>query len=143
MLDYWHVYTDGSVMHFPRMGGWAFVRISPDGIRIERSGTVHSYRKGSERMEVMAIVAALVSIPIPGRYIVVHTDCQGAISRVGRIRRCDKRSHILKSWLDRKLWQLLDRHRILFVWDVKPLHSEIKVAHCLAREAARGFVTRR
>ena len=138
---YWHVYTDGSAYGGPPyLGGWGFVRVSPHGIRVERAGSVRGYRaESSERMELMAVVAALVSIPIPGQMVVVHTDCEAIIHRAGRVRRCGPTSSILRSWIDAKFRRLMERHAVLFVKEGRPnpgpLHPENQCAHRLARGA--------
>lgn len=66
-----HVWTDGSCVPNPGPGGWAAVVVMPDGKQIELSGA--ESRTTNNRMEIMAVIAGLESLP-DGFSVIVYSD---------------------------------------------------------------------
>ena len=66
------VYTDGSCLHNPGPGGWAFLVVPCDekGTVIEKSGG--EYKTTNNRMELQAVIEALIFIS--NEHVSIHTD---------------------------------------------------------------------
>lgn len=95
------IYTDGSSLGNPGRGGYGAVLISGDH-RKELSG---GYRKTTNnRMEMMAVVAALKSIKKPDYKIILHTDSQLIFNTMTK--------GWLQSWIN-KGWKKADKKPVL------------------------------
>ncbi len=112
------IYTDGSSRGNPGPGGFGAVLINGDRIK-ELSG---GYRKTTNnRMELLAVIAALQALKRAGLNITIYTDSQYIVKAV--------KEGWLKKWLatnfaggkkNKDLWlqfhELYIRHNITFVW---------------------------
>jgi ribonuclease HI len=67
------VFTDGAAEPNPGPGGWGVVFVEDDRIVSEECG--HEPRTTSNRMELLALIAACRIVP-PGKRVVVYTDSQ-------------------------------------------------------------------
>ncbi len=116
-----HIFTDGSCLGNPGVGGYcAILRAFKDGILIKEK-----IIKGAEkyttnnRMELKAVIEALKEIKRPNQKIIVHTDSQYVANGI---------RHWLKDWakkdfkdvknddLWRELYDVLSNHDVDTVW---------------------------
>ena len=117
------IHTDGSCLGNPGPGGWAAVLAHPDSAaRRELSGGFR--RTTNNRMEIMAVIAALEALKEPCA-VDLHTDSQYVRNAVEK---GWLKSWRAKNWVkaDKKpvlnvdLWQrlvpLLERHEVRLHW---------------------------
>lgn len=134
------IYTDGSSRGNPGPGGYGSILIWGD-VKKELS---KGFRKTTNnRMELMAVIAALESLKKPGVNIVIYSDSQYVVKAVEQ--------GWLKGWLrtnfkgkkNKDLWmryaELAKAHQIRFVW-VKGHAENVYNNQCdvLATTAADG-----
>lgn len=117
------IHTDGSCLGNPGPGGWAAVLAHPDsGARRELSGGFR--RTTNNRMEIMAVIAALAALKEPCA-VDLYTDSQYVRNAVekGWLESWRKRNWVKadkKPVLNVDLWQrlapLLERHEVRLHW---------------------------
>jgi len=134
------IYTDGSCAGNPGPGGYAAI-IDEDGERREITGG--EPQTTNNRMELMAVIKALASLPEPSTVRVV-TDSQyvakGMKSWIHGWRRKGWKTASGAPVKNRDLWEELDRlaskHRMSWEWvRGHDGHPENELADTLAREA--------
>ncbi len=115
------IYTDGACRGNPGAGGWGAVLVC-DGREKELSGG--EAVTTNNRMELMAAISALSALKVPcevtltsvSKYLVDAIEKGWAVSwRAKGWRRSDK-SPALNPDLWEKLLQLLEIHKVTFVW---------------------------
>ncbi len=115
------IYTDGACRGNPGAGGWGAVLVC-DGREKELSGG--EAVTTNNRMELMAAISALSALKVPcevtltsdSKYLVDAIEKGWAVSwRAKGWRRADK-SPALNPDLWEKLLQLLEIHKVTFVW---------------------------
>jgi ribonuclease HI len=137
------IYTDGAARGNPGRGGYGVVMISGK-LKKELSG---GYRlTTNNRMELMAVIAALEALKKNGLEIIIYSDSSYVVKAV--------EEGWLKNWIktnfkgDKKnkdLWlryyELSKNHRIRFIW-VKGHAANVYNNQCdlLATEAADGKI---
>lgn len=137
------IYTDGSCLKNPGgRGGWAAI-IVEKGIAKELSG--HDPSTTNNRMELMAVIKALQSLPT-GSSVYVFTDSQyvkrGILYWVQGWKRRNWKTQQNQEVMNRDLWELLDtendRHMVSWHW-VKGHQEDKYNQRCdeLAGQAAR------
>jgi ribonuclease HI len=113
-----HIYTDGAARGNPGPGGYGAILMWGDRAK-EISG---GYRRTTNnRMELMAVIAALEALKKEGLNIVLHSDSQYVVKAVNE--------GWLKKWMatnfkggkkNQDLWrrfhELAEKHNIRFVW---------------------------
>lgn len=117
------IHTDGSCLRNPGPGGWAAVLTHPDSLaRKELSGGFR--RTTNNRMEIMAVIAALEALKEPCS-VDVYTDSQYVRNAVekGWLESWRKKNWVKadkKPVLNVDLWQrlvpLLERHEVHLHW---------------------------
>jgi ribonuclease HI len=136
------VYTDGACEGNPGPGGYAAI-VDRGGKRAELTGSER--RTTNNRMELIAVIAALRSLEEPSAVMVV-TDSQyvanGMTSWIHNWRRKGWKTASGTPVKNRELWQELDelsrRHRVRFQWiRGHDGHPENERADALARRAIR------
>ncbi len=75
------VFTDGSCEGNPGPGGWAFVWVEDDDIRMEKSGSDPDTT--NNRMELQALIAAYGTLPEDAE-ITVYSDSQLCVNTVNQ-----------------------------------------------------------
>ncbi|MFQ3650524.1 MAG: ribonuclease HI [Gemmataceae bacterium] len=102
------IFTDGACLGNPGPGGWAAVLLC-DGHRRELVGSVR--RTTNNRMELRAAIEALRVLKFPCE-VELHSDSRYVV---------DTASNLMRGWrangdLWRELAELVQRHRVRFVW---------------------------
>ena len=112
------IYTDGAARGNPGPGGYGAILISGS----HRKELSQGYRRTTNnRMELMAVIAALESLKKEGLHIIIYTDSQYVAKAV--------KEGWLKKWIatefkggkkNKDLWmqfhELAEKHSISFVW---------------------------
>jgi len=112
------IYTDGAARGNPGPGGYGAILISGD----HRKELSQGYRKTTNnRMELMAVIAALLNLKKEGLHITIYTDSQYVSKAI--------KEGWLNKWIatqfkggkkNKDLWmqfhELAQKHHINFVW---------------------------
>ena len=124
------IVTDGACFGNPGPGGWAHLIFFPNGA--VRKGTGSDPATTNNRMELMAIVAALEGLGVERKPIRILTDSQWLAS-------CASGKWKRKANLD--LWQRFDRaaagKRLHWEWQPRNTTDHMVEVDRLAKEAAR------
>jgi ribonuclease HI len=143
-MDEIQIFTDGACEGNPGPGGYAAI-IDINGERAEVTGSER--QTTNNRMELLAVIAALRTLPSPST-VRVFTDSQyvakGMTSWIHGWRRKGWKTAAGDPVKNRDLWEELDslgrRHRVRFEWiRGHNGHPENERADTLAREAIRGL----
>ena len=113
-----HIYTDGAARGNPGEGGYGVILMWGDKVKELSAGYRHTT---NNRMELMAVVAALEALKKDGLDIVLHSDSQYVVRAIN--------DGWLKKWIatdfkggkkNRDLWsrisQLIKKNNVKFVW---------------------------
>lgn len=116
-----YIYTDGACRGNPGRGGWGAVLVY-EGREKELSGG--EAMTTNNRMELSAVIAALSALKEPCE-VTLTTDSQYVVNAIekgwleswrhNKWRKSDK-SAVLNVDLWRQLVELLERHKVSFVW---------------------------
>jgi ribonuclease HI len=124
------IYTDGASSGNPGPGGYGVVLISGKH-RLEKS---EGFRlTTNNRMELMAVIAGLEALKIPGSKVVIYTDSKYVADSVekGWVFKWEKNSFKKKKNPD--LWirflQVYRKHNVRFVW-IKGHSNNIENERC-------------
>lgn len=134
------IYTDGAARGNPGPGGYGVVLISGHH-RLEKSG---GYKlTTNNRMELMAVIAGLESLKIPGSNVIVYTDSKYVADAVTKGWVFQWESKIFKKKKNPDLWlrflKIFRKHNIRFIW-IKGHASNLENERCdqLAVEASKN-----
>lgn len=111
------IYTDGSASGNPGPGGYGVVLISGPH-RLEKS---QGYKlTTNNRMELMAVIAGLESLKIPGSKVKVYTDSRYVADSVEKGWLFQWESKAFKKKKNQDLWirflKIYRNHKVKFVW---------------------------
>jgi ribonuclease HI len=111
------IYTDGSARGNPGPGGYGVILISGPH-RQEKS---EGFRETTNnRMELMAVIAGLEALRIPGSAVVVYTDSKYVADAVEKGWLFQWESKTFKKKKNRDLWirflKVYRRHNVSFIW---------------------------
>jgi ribonuclease HI len=111
------IYTDGSARGNPGPGGYGVILISGPH-RLEKS---EGFRETTNnRMELMAVIAGLEALRIPGSAVVVYTDSKYVADAVEKGWLFQWESKTFKKKKNRDLWirflKVYRRHNVSFIW---------------------------
>ena len=134
------IYTDGSSLGNPGRGGYGCVLLAGEHRREMAAG----YRlTTNNRMELMAVIAALEALKFEGSEVTVYSDSKYVVDAVVQrwVFGWEKRGFAGKKNPDlwRRFLQVYRRHRVRFIW-VKGHASTVENNRCdqLAVAAAGG-----
>jgi ribonuclease HI len=136
------IFTDGACSGNPGPGGWGAILRFQD---IEKEMSGYCPNTTNNRMEIQAVVQALMALKEPCR-VILHTDSKylqdGITKWISNWKRNGWKTRAKEDVKNRDLWEALDkasrRHVIQWVW--VPGHSghpENERCDLLAREAIR------
>lgn len=130
----YHLYADGSAITSPKRGGWGYVILDGD---FEIIGHGYEDNRGTNRMELLAVIKGLNTLPL-GSDVIVYTDSLFVMN--GRFSPIKPHKDISELWL-----KLREHCRTMTVKFKKvgsgnpsPIHRR---AHHLAREAVFNGVS--
>ncbi|MFO7622303.1 MAG: ribonuclease HI [Bacteroidales bacterium] len=133
------IYTDGASAGNPGPGGYGVVLISGKH-RLEKS---EGFRlTTNNRMELMAAIAGLEALKIPGSRVVIYTDSKYVADSVEKGWVFQWESKAFKKKKNRDLWirflKIYRQHNVRFVW-IKGHNNNIENELCdrMAVEAYR------
>jgi ribonuclease HI len=111
------IYTDGASTGNPGPGGYGVVLISGEH-RLEKS---EGFRlTTNNRMELMAVIAGLEALKIPGSDVTIYTDSKYVADSVGKRWVFQWESKAFKKKKNRDLWirflKVYRMHNVRFVW---------------------------
>ena len=111
------IYTDGSASGNPGPGGYGVVLISGRH-RLEKS---EGYKlTTNNRMELMAVIAGLEALKIPGSNVVVYTDSKYVADAVSKGWVFQWESKAFKKKKNPDLWlrflKIYRKHNVRFIW---------------------------
>jgi len=111
------IYTDGAASGNPGPGGYGVVLISGPH-RLEKS---QGYKlTTNNRMELMAVIAGLESLKIPGSKVTVYTDSRYVADSVEKGWLFQWESKAFKKKKNQDLWirflKIYRKHKVKFVW---------------------------
>jgi ribonuclease HI len=135
-----HIYTDGAATGNPGPGGYGAVLLSGNLRKELSQGYQHTT---NNRMELLAVIAALESLKKPNSSVVVFSDSKYVVDAIEK--------KWLAGWVQKNfnkvknpdLWKrflvVFKRHQVKFVW-VKGHADNAENNRCdfLATEAAKG-----
>ena len=134
------IYTDGAARGNPGKGGYGVVLISGRH-RLEKS---EGFRlTTNNRMELMAVIAGLEALKIPGSNVVIYTDSRYVADSVEKGWLFQWESRAFKKKKNRDLWirflRVYRNHHVRFVW-IKghACNPENELCDKLAVEASMG-----
>jgi len=134
------IYTDGASAGNPGPGGYGVVLISGKH-RLEKS---EGFRlTTNNRMELMAVIAGLEALKIPGSRVVIYTDSRYVADSVEKRWVFQWELKAFKKKKNRDLWirflKIYRQHNVRFVW-IKGHNNYIENELCdrLAVEAYRN-----
>jgi ribonuclease HI len=111
------IYTDGSARGNPGPGGYGVILISGPH-RLEKSEGFGETT--NNRMELMAVIAGLEALRIPGSAVVVYTDSKYVADAVEKGWLFQWESKTFKKKKNRDLWirflKVYRRHNVSFIW---------------------------
>jgi ribonuclease HI len=133
------IYTDGSARGNPGPGGYGVVLISGRH-RLEKS---EGYSlTTNNRMELMAVIAGLEALKIPGSSVVVYTDSKYVADAVNKGWLFQWEAKAFKKKKNPDLWlrflKIYRNHNVRFIW-IKGHDSNLENEKCdqLAVEASK------
>lgn len=136
------IYTDGAASGNPGRGGYGVVLISGKH-RLEKS---EGFRlTTNNRMELMAVIAGLEALKIPGSKVVVYTDSKYVADSVEKGWVFQWESKAFRKKKNPDLWirflKIFRKHKVRFVW-IKghSNNTENEVCDRLAVNAYSGTV---
>ena len=136
------IYTDGAASGNPGRGGYGVVLISGKH-RLEKS---EGFRlTTNNRMEMMAVIAGLEALKIPGSKVVVYTDSKYVADSVEKGWVFQWESKAFRKKKNPDLWirflKIFRKHKVRFVW-IKghSNNTENEVCDRLAVNAYSGTV---
>jgi len=111
------IYTDGSAIGNPGPGGYGVVLISGRH-RLEKS---EGYKlTTNNRMELMAVIAGLEALKIPGSNVIVYTDSKYVADAVSKGWVFQWESKAFKKKKNPDLWlrflKIYRKHNVRFIW---------------------------
>ena len=134
------IYTDGAASGNPGPGGYGVVLISGKH-RLEKS---EGYRlTTNNRMELMAVIAGLEALKIPGSRVVIYTDSKYVADSVERGWVFQWESKGFKKRKNPDLWirflKIFRKHKVKLIW-IKghANNTENEICDKLAVEASMG-----
>jgi ribonuclease HI len=133
------IYTDGAASGNPGPGGYGVILISGRH-RLEKSEGFKLTT--NNRMELMAVIAGLEALKIPGSRVVVYTDSKYVADAVEKGWLFQWESKTFKKKKNKDLWMrfllIYRRHKVKFIW-IKGHASNAENENCdrLAVEASK------
>lgn len=117
MSDEITIYTDGAAIGNPGPGGFGVILISGHH-RLEKS---EGYKlTTNNRMEIMAVIAGLEALKIPGSMVVVYTDSKYVADAVEKGWLFQWESKAFKKKKNPDLWlrflKVYRQHNVRFIW---------------------------
>jgi ribonuclease HI len=111
------IYTDGASAGNPGPGGYGVVLISGKH-RLEKS---EGFRlTTNNRMELMAVIAGLEALKIPGSRVIIYTDSKYVADSVEKGWVFQWESRAFKKKKNRDLWirflKIYRQHNVRFIW---------------------------
>ena len=124
------IYTDGASSGNPGPGGYGVVLISGKH-RLEKS---EGFRlTTNNRMELMAVIAGLEALKIPGSKVVIYTDSKYVADSVEKGWVFQWESKLFKKKKNPDLWirflKVYRNHKVRFVW-IKGHSNNIENERC-------------
>jgi ribonuclease HI len=134
------IYTDGASRGNPGPGGYGVILLSGKH-RLEKA---EGYRlTTNNRMELMAVIAGLEALKVPGSHVVICTDSKYVADSVEKGWVFQWESKAFKKKKNSDLWirflRIYRQHKVRFVW-IKGHANNPENERCdyLAVEATRG-----
>lgn len=130
----YHLFADGSAITSPKRGGWGFILVDGD---YEITGQGYEDNRGTNRMELLAVIKGLTAVPL-GSEVIVYTDSLFVMN--GRFTAIKPQKDISELWyqLREHCQTMTVRFKKVGSGNPNPIH---KRAHHLAREAVFNGVT--
>jgi ribonuclease HI len=134
------IYTDGAASGNPGPGGYGVILISGH-YRLEKS---EGYKlTTNNRMELMAVIAGLEALKIPGSSVVIYTDSKYIADAVEKGWLFQWESKAFKKKKNQDLWirflRAYRKHKVRFIW-IKGHASNPENENCdkMAVEASKN-----
>jgi len=123
MSSSFELYTDGACSGNPGPGAWAFI-LRGEGIDGELAEAGFERKTTNNRMELMAIIRGLESLPAPGSAVRVTSDSEYAVKGLNewldnwkqRGWKNSRREPVRNDDLWKRLDELRERHRVAMTW---------------------------
>lgn len=139
----YQIYTDGSCLKNPGVGGYGVVITKNGEVEMTLSG--HMAETTNNQAEMAAVIVALSWLTEPTE-VEIFTDSQyvakGMTEWLGGWKKNGWRTANRKPVLNKEEWLELDRlnakHKVTWTWVARSSHEFNKLADSLANGAARG-----